>query len=66
MAPLFLKEETGMTYSTDCDEARYAIRNNASGIRISWKVLNARLLKFGRTGLIPFLEESGKWTDLSS
>ena len=66
MVPLFLKEETSLTYSTDCDEARYAIRDNVSGIRISWKVLNARLLEFGRTGLMSFLEENGKRVDLSS
>ena len=66
MAPLSLKEETSMAYSTDCDESRYAIRENVSGIRISWQVLNARLLEFGRTGLIAFLEERGTWVDLSS
>ena len=66
MEPLSLKEETSMTYSADCDEVRYAIRNNVSGIRISWKVLNAHLLEFGRTGLITFLEESGTWVELSA
>jgi hypothetical protein len=65
MAPLSLKEETSMTYSTDCDESRYAIRENVSGIRISWQVLNARLLECGRTGLISFLEESGRGVNLS-
>jgi hypothetical protein len=66
MEPLSLKEETSMTYSADCDEARYTIRDNASGIRISWKMLNARLLEFGKTDLISFLEESGTLVDLSS
>ena len=66
MSPLSLEEEASMTYSADCDEARYAIRNNAGGIRISWKDLNSRLLEFGRTGLITFLEESGTLVDLSS
>jgi hypothetical protein len=66
MEPLSLKEETSMTYSSDCDEARYTVRNNVSGVRISWKILNARLLEFGRTGFITFLEENGTWVDLSS
>jgi hypothetical protein len=66
MSPVSLKEESNITYSADCDEARYAIRNNAGGIRISWKVLNSRLLEFGRTGLITFLEKSGTLVDLSS
>src|SRR5260370_21162126 len=66
MAPLSLQVETSMTYSTDCDESRYDIRENVSGIRISWQVLNARLLECGRTGLISFLEESGRRGNLSA
>jgi hypothetical protein len=66
MAPLSLKEETTMTHSTACDEARYAIRDNVNGIRISWKLLNARLLESGKTGLVNFLEENGMLVDLSS
>jgi hypothetical protein len=65
MEPLSLREETNLTYSADCDEARYAIRDNASGFRISWKILNARLLEFGKTDLISFLEENGTHVDLS-
>jgi hypothetical protein len=65
MRPLVLQEEMNMTYSADCHEARYAIRNDVRGIRISWKVLNARLLEFGRAGFIGFLEERGTWVDLS-
>ena len=66
MAPLLLQEETSMTYSAACDEARHAIRDDVSGIRISWQVLNAHLLEFGRTGLSAFLEESGARVELSS
>lgn len=66
MAALLLQEETRMRYSADCDEARHAIRENVSGVRISWQVLNAHLLEVGRTGLIAFLEASGTWVELSS
>lgn len=66
MAQLSLKEEPSMTYSTDCDEARYVIRNSARGIRISWKALNGRLLEGGKDSLVSFLEKSGRWVDLSS
>lgn len=64
MATLSLQEETGMTYSADCDEARYAIRHNVRGIRISRNLLNAHLLEFGRMDIIAFLEEMGTWVDL--
>lgn len=64
MATLSLQEETGMTCSADCDEARYAIRHNVRGIRISRNLLNAHLLEFGRTDIISFLEEIGTRVDL--
>jgi hypothetical protein len=66
MATPSLEEETSMTYSADCVEARYAVLDNLRGIRISRNLLNAHLLEFGRTSLIAFLKTRGTWVDLSS
>lgn len=65
MATLSLKEETAITYSASWEEARYAIRDDAPGIRISRNLLNAHLLQFGRVGLVNFLENAGSRVDLS-
>ena len=66
MATPQLKEEMSMTYSADCVEARYAVRDHQHVIRISRNLLNAHLLNFGRTGLNAFLEEKGTQVNLSS
>jgi hypothetical protein len=66
MATPSLIEETSMTYSADCAEARYSVRNDQPAIRIDRKLLNAHLLEFGRTGLITFLEERGTRVNHSS